>query len=348
MDQQVAGSSKLYNEGVDQLDRDVLRFLELVPDVPMAKVTIATNVAFPLAQMTSDRALTKDDFVASNAKLLLEKLGVPEDCLQVPRETVPEKIQNMYTRVVCRYLGAHAQVQAWVPIEKGLDVLDLAVKGTDSGFTAEALNLPSPPVEVNMKAVVASDDRMREIRSAVQTPKCWKVFARANPNIPLADLKQDKERFLKQKSTNSYPLYDAPVINALLDAIDEKVSQHQGSDDIIDFLSKKKYLLYDENGISIDMKTVVAEHIRDCIDCSEVERLKKRILHCVNETHVEVHADFELQSLPSFVPTPVAIPEEVEAEVLEYADRRHQGFAEAYKRIKSWTVFFDMKRKVYQ
>ena len=98
----------------------------------------------------------------------------------------------------------------------------------------------------------------------------------------------------------------------------------------------------------MDMKTVVAEHIRDCIDCSEVERLKKRILHCVNETHVEVHADFELQSLPSFVPTPVAIPEEVEAEVLEYADRRHQGFAEAYKRIKSWTVFFDMKRKVYQ
>ena len=63
MDQQVAGSSKLYNEGVDQLDRDVLRFLELVPDVPMAKVTIATNVAFPLAQMTSDRALTKEDFV---------------------------------------------------------------------------------------------------------------------------------------------------------------------------------------------------------------------------------------------------------------------------------------------
>ena len=348
MDQKVAGSSKLYNEGVDQLDRDVLRFLELVPDVPMAKVTIATNVAFPLAQMTSDRALTKDDFVASNAKHLLEKLGVPEDCLQVPRETVPEKIQNMYTRVVCRYLGAHAQVQARVPIEKGLDVLDLAVKGTDGGFTAEALNLPSRPVEVNMKAVVASDDRMREIRSAVQTPKCWKVFARANPNIPLADLKQDKERFLKQKSTNSYPLYGAPVINALLDALDEKVSQHQGPDDIIDFLSKKKYLLFDENGISMDMKTVVAEHIRDCIDCSEVERLKKGILHCGNETHVEVHADFELQSVPSFIPTPVAIPEKVEAEVLEYADRRHQGFAEAYKRIKSWTVFSDMKRKVYQ
>ena len=40
---------KLHKAGLDQLDRDVLRFLELVPDIQMAKVKIATNVAFPLA-----------------------------------------------------------------------------------------------------------------------------------------------------------------------------------------------------------------------------------------------------------------------------------------------------------
>ena len=76
-DQKVDGSAKLYKEGIDQLDRDVLRFLELTPDIKMTNVKIATNVAFPLAHESSDRALTKADFRPENAKLLLKKLGVP-------------------------------------------------------------------------------------------------------------------------------------------------------------------------------------------------------------------------------------------------------------------------------
>ena len=40
------------------------------------------------------------------------------------------------------------------------------------------------------------------------------------------------------------------------------------------------------------------------------------------------------------------IPKELEPEVLLYADRKHQGLAEAYRRIKSWTDFPDLKRKV--
>ena len=53
---------------LDQLERDTLRFLELVPDVKMAEVRIATNVAFPLARDSSDRALTKQNFEPDNAK----------------------------------------------------------------------------------------------------------------------------------------------------------------------------------------------------------------------------------------------------------------------------------------
>ena len=81
-DQKVEGSAKLYKEGIDQLDRDTLRFLELNPDIKMANFKISTNVAFPLAHDTSDRALTKDDFEPQSARVLLEKLGVPKECLQ--------------------------------------------------------------------------------------------------------------------------------------------------------------------------------------------------------------------------------------------------------------------------
>ena len=42
-DQKVDGSGKLFRDGVDQLERDTLRFLELVPDIQMAKVRIATS-----------------------------------------------------------------------------------------------------------------------------------------------------------------------------------------------------------------------------------------------------------------------------------------------------------------
>ena len=60
-DQKVDG--KLFIEGVDELERGVLRFLELTPDIPMSNVKIATNMAFPLASEPSERALTKDDFL---------------------------------------------------------------------------------------------------------------------------------------------------------------------------------------------------------------------------------------------------------------------------------------------
>ena len=112
-DQKVDGSPKLYKDAVDQLERDTLRFLELTPDIKMANVKIATNVAFPLAQESSERALTKDDFKPENAKVLLEKLGVPKKYLQ-SRQTVDETStahgEETYKKMICRYLGAHASV----------------------------------------------------------------------------------------------------------------------------------------------------------------------------------------------------------------------------------------------
>ena len=84
-DQRVDGRN--LKDGVDQLERDTLRFLELIPDVKMADVRIATNVAFPLAQESTDRALTSEDFKPENARGLLEKLGVPKEFLELPQRS---------------------------------------------------------------------------------------------------------------------------------------------------------------------------------------------------------------------------------------------------------------------
>ena len=152
-----------------------------------------------------------------------------------------------------------------------------------------------------------------------------KKFQLKNVNIPLKDLKADKERFLKQTSTKSYPLFGSSVIKAVLRAADE-VAAHQGAQAIIDLLNKEKYVFFDENGIPLDQKTTVDEHVQGCTECSDVQQIRDQ--------------------LPDASGHLLQIPKEMEDEVLLFADRRHQGFAKAYKRVKTWADFPDFKRKV--
>jgi hypothetical protein len=144
-------------------------------------------------------------------------------------------------------------------------------------------------------------------------------------NIPLKDLKNDKERFLKQISTKSYPLFGSSVIKAVLKAADEEVA-HQGAEAIIELLNKEKYVFFDENGIPLDQKTTVDKHVHGCRDCSDVQKMREKA--------------------PSSAGYLLQIPKEMEQEVLLFADRRHQGFAAAYKRVKTWANFPHLKEKV--
>ena len=328
-DQRVDG--RLFKDGVDQLERDVLRFLELTPDIPMSNVRIVTNMAFPLASEPSERALTKEDFLSENAPLLLEKLGVPKKYLELPQRSMPNsEAEKSFKQIISRYLGAHTTVQWKVPMDQGVKALDLAVKGTECGYEAQSVNPALLEVEQvrDMRKAVASDARMREIQNAVLVPKFGKKFQLKNVNIPLKDLKYDKERFLKQTDeTNEtkYPLFGSSVIKAVLRATDEEVS-HQGAEAIMDVLNKQKYVLFDENGIPLDQKTAVNEHVKGCMDCSDVQKIRDKVPYASGRL--------------------LQIPLELEHEVLLFADRRHQGFAEAYKRVESWADFPDFKSKV--
>ena len=313
---------------LDQLERDTLRFLELVPDVKMAEVRIATNVAFPLARDSSDRALTKEDFEPDNAKGLLAKLGVPKEFLDTPRPSIvssTDTSKETFRKIICRYLGAHTKVPTKVSMVEGLEALDIAVKGTEGGFEADPLLLEEPDVD-NMLKAVNKDPRMKEIQRAVLIPKFGKKFQMQNPNIPLKDLKNDSKRFLIQVSSAKFPLFGLPVIKEVIRAADSNVC-HQGVDVIMNLLEKENYIFFNDSGKSLSLETVVDEHVKNCSDCSEVRDIKKKLPPSSGET---LHQ----------------IPKELEPEILLYADRKHQGFAEAHRRIKSWTDFPDSKRKV--
>ena len=317
-----------FKTGLEQLQRDALRFLELVPDIKMGDVRIAANVAFPLAQESTERALTKDDFEAGNAKKLLMKIGVPDKFLaqeQRLSEKPTTEAEEAFQRIVCRYLGVHSKVQTKVPIDEGLLQLELAVKGTESGFAAD-FSSPEKPETETLRTAVTRDSLMKEIKRAVLIPKFGKKFSKDNPNIPIQNLKSDKKRFLQEKSTKDFPLFGAQVIRSVISAADNDVA-HQGAQVIVDVLQKEKYVFYNEAGVPLDLRAMVEEHTQSCVDCSEVRDIKNRLP-------------------PSPGGKLVHIPEELEKEVLLFADKRHEGFAEAYRRVKSWADFPNFRTKV--
>ena len=73
--------------------------------------------------------------------------------------------------------------------------------------------------------------------------------------------------------------------------------------------------------------SVQSLHVQDCSDCTEVQEIKNKVPRASAGRFVQ-------------------IPKALEHEVLLFADRKHQGFAEAYTRIKSWADFPEFKRKV--
>ena len=85
-------------KGIDQLQRDCLRFLEIIPDVKINNnIKINLRLAFPLAPTSNDDVLTKDDFEEGNGDRLLKELGIPA---QKPEGKPPPSVCEIYKRLV--------------------------------------------------------------------------------------------------------------------------------------------------------------------------------------------------------------------------------------------------------
>ena len=334
--------AKNYKAGVEQLQRDVLRFLEMFPDIKMDQVRIATNVAFPLASESSERVITEEDLLAENAPALLEKMGIPNDFMQKEAQgSRRAEDEETFKRIACRYLGAHSKVSTKISMDDGLDALGLAITGTEVGLKAQASGavLDKEAELLNMREAVATDARMKEIWDAVNRDatfnsitKFGKKFQLENPDIPLKDLKVDRERFLKipkapESDSDKYPLFGTTVIKAVIRAADEEAG-HQGVAAIKEVLVGEKYSFHDEHGNPFEQQPLVDEHVQGCAECSEVQAIKSKSIGGGG---------------PLFW-----IPEEFEDKVLLYADKKHQGFAAAYDRVKTWADFPDFKQKVFR
>ena len=313
--------------------------MEILPDVKMRDVKIHYNLAFPLAVSRKEGVLTKYHFEDEHQEDLLTALGIPPT-QESSQHTLA--MQDTYKRIVCRYLGPHSQVPSKLASEsfrRGLSALQLAKKGTESCLeattteseaqTSEAKETAEKILYKNVKKAVSNDIFMRKIRSAKLNKNFSNKFQKDNPNIPLEDwlkvLKIGQDSSLIHIPTGKTPLFGIEVFKAVLEVIDEHLS-HQGEEEILEALKKENYLLFDDIGEPFKTSKIVKDHVLSCRDCTEVESIKKLTATALG--------------------TLITIPDDAIPRVLAYADRRHQGFADAYTRIKSWCDFTDFEDQV--
>ena len=326
-DQQV--DARLYKEGLEQLCRDALRFMELLPDVVMTDVKIHLKLAFPLSQNpTSEDVLSKEDFEDENKDKLLKYLGIHPTHKDIPPTATMEET---FRRIVCRYIGPHSQVRSKTASESykaSFEALKLAANGTETYIEAGVSNIllkTEDGPEPSVAQAVNNDSFMQKVRKAKIYQSVGEKFQKQYPKICLKGLDTHKDRFLVLSNSRKFPLFGQKVIATVLHTLDESIS-HQGKVKLIEILDRQKYVLFDENGNLLEITETVNKHVKSCGDCIEV-RLLKDILDKSDKSYTQT-------------------PEEKVARLLAYADKRHQGYAKAFTRIKTWCKFPGIKSQV--
>lgn len=304
------------SDGIDQLKRDSLRFLEMFPDIKMGgAVNINLRLAFPMATNTQYRdVLIKKDFKEENHHKLLEKLGIPTFSKEGNMPSLESS--ELFKKIVCRYL--HSQMLSKTPFSKGLDALNFAIQEMEAGLGAEVQQVKTvdTPLTSTVMKAISADILMRRIKLAKEDKRFREKFEKDFPEIQIGNIETDRKRFIINRQKTNFPIYGRPLVDRILSIVDEQEA-HQGSEIMLARLQKEKYEFFNENGDPVMLDLVVSNY--QCSHCQEVKNIKA----LCPETKGKL----------------LMVPEEHIQEVLEYADRKHQGFGSAYQRIKSWCDF---------
>ena len=322
---------------MDQLERDAMRVMEILPDVNMADVKISLKVAFPMAEQGEDsNVLTSEMFREENQKKLLTALGV---LVPTSSEQPTAEMVDTFNKVVSRYIGVHSQVESKTSsscFDKGFSSLRLATKGTETSIQSQIENKKEQEDEHeqededgDVRKAISSDSLMRKIRSAKENRGFGEKFQKENPGIQLKDIMADKDKFLVHSPSGKIAVIGKSLQSKVIRIVDDQVC-HQGPDETIAALKKGKYIFLSEAGETLNPIEAIADH--NCADCKEVEEIK--------------------EAVPVTQSGLYKIPQEHLQRVLKYADQKHKGFGEAFRRIKSWcdfgTDYEDMQSQVGQ
>ena len=320
-------------KGNQQLQSDILRFLEMFPDVKAGgNIQIGTVLAFPLCPKEDSKNLTKRDFDPNNYCQLLEKLGHPK--MEDVDKTPDPSTLSIYGQVTSRYIGMHSTVPSKCASEsfcQSFSMLGLAERNMESVFNSQVQNVQNEESAAikSLKNVCANDSLMKDIRLMLEQSSYRPKFQSKHPELAAyiadQDLKVDKatsEHVFTSKN-KLHPVF-GDAVKKVIDAVDDVVC-HQGSEKILEQLKKSKLTCISEQGVELEMKELVEGHVDKCSDCHFVQEMKTR--YPTGERLIK-------------------IDESDIASVLEFSDRKHQGLRVAYNRIKTWCDFPRLEEEV--
>ena len=311
---------------VHQLQRDLVRIMELIPDVRLLDVVdINLRVAFPLAQRSHDFSdLTKADLMPGKEVSLLEKLGitVPEHSFETP-----DYVSKAFKTLATRYLAEHSTVpckNSGETFAYGVSTLEMDIRTTESVLKSQLSEVPEVPdiYERNEGDMIRQDELMKNIKEAIENKNYRKKFQKENPKINLESLKVKSTKsppFLINSQSGKHPIYGRKLVIDIIDIFDKKCN-HQGKKPILEEM--KNFEAFNEKGNPFILEDEVKNHIQNCEDCKEINIWK---------TTSKGLTQIRTEDLP---------------QVLKYADKFHKGFALAYNRLKTWCDFPNFKAKV--
>ena len=285
-----------------QLEKDVLRFLELNQDLKVAgKIVFTCLAAFPSAENTEgsnkdmSNILTKADM--ENANKFLDKIGIKKPVRNQDQGTYldSEDLREVFHHIICRYAGALSAVPLKSVVESlraGKDALDDNIRKTETALRLQIENITATAVKSetdesrneSLKKSLSKLEINQKIFDALKKPNFKETFKKDYPGIQIDDLKNfyddnNFEYLVEWKKSKRHPIFGIESIRTLLKHFDKKTN-HQGLQEIIKVLKKEKIKLYVQSEEKIfeeiqelKWEKLMGEHFH-CELCNLVERLK--------------------------------------------------------------------------
>ena len=352
-------SADLAGGGVAQLNRDVCRVLEIVPDVDATQIEFRMAMALPDVEkdLICEECLTGNPSVSLFNKRDLEDQTKIKKFFEVDNPigtTSKHSSKDVHKKLIGRYLGN----LSLYPYKTKADMNAASEKEIHNAGTAidtmlmSTLNQVETEEYKEIDSLIDEDHNMSQIKEAMIIGGGFlKKLKKEKPDFPWTDVEvnmTDKQnKFLQKKDeVNAKLIIGKELQRKVICAIDEQIC-HQGKDEILNVLqgkeedtrgekqkkndnNTKRYAFLEEE-YGKDMGSLVSEHVEQCAQCAAFKNLKHKIGQASNGAETGPKC---------------SIPTQFEQEVLSFGDSLHQGYSVTLKRLERWCWFSFMEEKV--
>ena len=322
-----------------QLQRDVLRFAELLPDINFAEqLHFKFLVAFPFVDQHEQRKdiLTRPDF--KEPATLMQKLNL--------HKTGQHSVGQIFKSIMGRYVGLHSvipmknKVEAFKEEEKILNnnftKVDQALRYSHFEQEEEDSSGIKSNDSSNLRDKLSNTDISSKISDAITNKKYREgKFKEHFINCPVNS--KGKFDIYQTKAEENYPFRresKCPIvigerqIRILIQHFDEKL-EHEGLGKILDKINGDKVEIFDIK--EEESYKNILEYFY-CQQCKMKDNLKEK-------------------GLPKSQSGKIILKDENDLKMaLEYGDFHHRGFRKAHSRLRSWCTDDmdddDMEKKV--